>query len=77
MWYTKIMKTTIRNLTANILRQNAKAIAGAISGALVSFFTNVGVTLETDEQTAIYTLVGALLGYLVVWVSPANQHKRK
>lgn len=77
MCYYKPMKKTIRNLTADVLQANSKAIAGALSGAVVTFFTQAGIQLETDEQTALYTLIGALLGALIVWVSPANRPKRK
>ena len=71
------MKTKLRKLTANLLIQNSKAIAGTLSGSLAGYYSQVGISAEMTVETAVYTLTSGLLGALIVWVSPANQPKRK
>ena len=73
----KTMITTLRKTIAQLVRPQRKAIAGALSGALTGFFTQTGVTLDADVETALYTLIFALVGYLLVWVSPANEPNKK
>ena len=71
------MKNTVRNITKDFLKANSKAIAGLLSGSLAGYYSQVGISADMNVETAVYTLISGLLGYLIVWVSPANQQKRK
>lgn len=54
----------------NFVLVNAKAVAGLLVGALVTFLASQGVDLDNDTQVALATAVSGVLTALVVWLVP-------
>lgn len=50
-----------------------KALAGAIVAAVVAFLSRHGVILDADVSNALAVVISALLGFVVVYISPRNK----
>jgi hypothetical protein len=50
-----------------------KAIAGAIVAALVAYLSRHGIVLDSDVSNALALVVSAVLGFVVVYISPKNK----
>lgn len=55
----------------------SKALAGALVSALVAYLGKHGVVLNDEVTGAVSVLVAALLGFVVVYLSPKNKSKGK
>lgn len=50
-----------------------KAIAGAVGAALVAFLAKKGIVLGPEVNDAVNVLIAAVVGFVVVYVSPKNK----
>jgi hypothetical protein len=57
----------------NNLQTVSKALAGALVTALVAFLVKHGVILDPSVSEAITVLIAALIGFVVVYISPRNK----
>ena len=55
------------------LQTVSKAIAGAISAALVAYLAKKGIVLGADVSSAVAVIIAAVIGFGLVYVSPKNK----
>lgn len=51
----------------------SKALAGAIVTALVSYAAHHNIIFNADTSAALTTIVAAIVGFVVVYLSPKNK----